>query len=171
MLRALQRFLLAVLLPGLLLSGCTMDMLQSLQSPAPAPALAPVVEEPNLAPSFAGLDNLIARYAAINHVPESLIRRVIIRESGFNAAARHGPYLGLMQISYATARSMGYRGSPGGLLDAETNLHYAVKYLAGAYMVARGNPDRAVMFYARGYYYDARRMGLLDQTGLRVRRY
>ena len=43
--------------------------------------------------------------------------------------------------------------------------------LAGAYMVARGNPDRAVMFYARGYFYDARRMGLLDQTGLRVRRY
>ena len=49
----------------------------------------------------------------------------------------------------------------------------AVKYLRGAWMVADGNPDLAVRFYARGYYYDAKRKGLLDETGLgrdRVRR-
>ena len=33
----------------------------------------------------------------------------------------------MMQISYPTARSMGYKGEPEGLLDAETNLKYAVK--------------------------------------------
>ena len=30
--------------------------------------------------------------------------------------------------------------------------------------------DRAVRFYASGYYYDAKRKGLLDETGLGVDR-
>ena len=41
-----------------------------------------------------------------------------------------------------------------------------MKYLRGAYLVADGNHDRAVGFYARGYYYDAKRLGLLEETGL-----
>jgi soluble lytic murein transglycosylase-like protein len=72
-----------------------------------------------------------------------------------------------MQISYATAKSMGYNGSPGGLLDPETNLKYAVKYLRGAYIVGGGSQDQAVRLYARGYYYDAKRAGLLEESGLR----
>jgi soluble lytic murein transglycosylase-like protein len=100
-------------------------------------------------------------------VPESLVRRVVPRESGFNPAARNGPYLGLMQIRHDTAKSMGYRGEATGLLDAETNLKYAVKYLRGAYMVGGYNADAAVRFYSRGYYYDAKRLGLLEETGLR----
>ena len=53
------------------------------------------------------------------------------------------------------------------MLDAETNLKYGVKYLRGAYIVADGNPDAAIMWYARGYYYEAKRKGLLVETGLR----
>ena len=67
----------------------------------------------------------------------------------------------------STARGMGYQGSPQGLLDAETNLKYAVKYLRGAYMVADGNQDAAVKWYSRGYYYEAKKKGLLQATGLR----
>jgi len=92
---------------------------------------------------------------------------VVRRESTYNPRARNGPYYGLMQISYATAKTMGYRGEPAGLLDAETNLKYAVKYLRGAYMVGQNSHDQAVRFYSRGYYYDAKRMGLLEETGLR----
>jgi soluble lytic murein transglycosylase-like protein len=113
------------------------------------------------------LDGLIAHYANEYDVPEALVRRVIMRESGYNAAARNGPYYGLMQISHATARGMGFKGEAAGLLDAETNLRYAVRYLAGAYVTAGGNDDRAVQFYARGYYYDAKRLGLLQKSGLR----
>ena len=113
------------------------------------------------------LDGLIAHYATQYNVPEHLVRRVIVRESGYNPAARNGPYYGLMQISHATARGMGYRGEAAGLLDAETNLRYAVRYLAGAYVTAGGNDDRAVQFYANGYYYDAKRLGLLEKSGLR----
>ena len=62
---------------------------------------------------------------------------------------------------------MGYRGTPEGLLDADTNLRYGVKYLRGAWMVANGSHDRAVKWYASGYYYEAKRRGLLEETGLR----
>ena len=114
------------------------------------------------------LHNLIGQYAAAYQVPERLVHRVVQRESRYNPAARNGPYFGLMQISHATARGMGYQGSPQGLLNANTNLRYAVKYLAGAYKVAGGNETQAVRFYAQGYYYDAKRKGLLEETGLRT---
>lgn len=110
---------------------------------------------------------LIRKYADLHEIPESLLHRIVQRESGYNATARNGPYYGLMQILPQTARTMGYRGTPTGLLDAETNLTYAGKYLRGAWLVARGNEDRAVKWYASGYYYEAKRMGLLYETGLR----
>lgn len=110
---------------------------------------------------------LINKYADLYEVPRPLVHRVIIRESHHRPGARNGPYYGLMQILPATARGMGYRGSPAGLLDAETNLKYAVKYLRGAWLLADGSHDRAVMWYARGYYYEAKRRGMLRETGLR----
>ncbi len=112
------------------------------------------------------LDALITKYSVAYDVPERLVRRVVHRESRFNPAARNGPYWGLMQISHPTARGMGYTGSPKGLLDAETNLKYAVRYLSGAYKVAGGDESQAVRYYARGYYYDAKRKGMLRETGL-----
>lgn len=118
----------------------------------------------------AQIDGLIAYYAQYYHVPESLVRSVTRRESNFNPRARNGPYRGLMQIHPVTARTMGYRGSPDGLFDPDTNLRYAVKYLAGAYLVARGNAKLADHYYQTGYYYVAKRMGLLEETGLRPAR-
>jgi soluble lytic murein transglycosylase-like protein len=113
------------------------------------------------------LRRLIERYAREYDIPESLLHRLIQRESGYNPKARSGPYYGLMQILPQTARTMGFRGDPSDLLDADTNLRYAGKYLRGAWLVSRGNEERAVMWYARGYYYEAKRMGLLEETGLR----
>ena len=62
-----------------------------------------------------------------------------------------------MQIRLGTARGVGYPGEAKGLLDADTNLTYAVKYLAGAYRAAGCNDDRAVSYYLRGYYGAAQR--------------
>jgi soluble lytic murein transglycosylase-like protein len=109
-------------------------------------------------PAYAGdnIDPLITKYAAAHKLPESLVRRVIKRESGGNPRlVYHGNY-GLMQIRLGTARSMGYGGSADGLLDPDTNMSYAVKYLAGAYRVANGDADRAVHYYQTGYYYAER---------------
>lgn len=111
---------------------------------------------------------LIRKWAKTHKIPESLLHRVIQRESDYNASARHGPYYGLMQILPQTARGMGYRGDPAGLLDAETNLEFAGKYLKGAWIVSRGDESKAVMWYAKGYYYEAKRLGLLEETGLRT---
>lgn len=183
------------LVAGLALSACSVAGLKNLMPVKAKAVQVAVVAEPELAPMpeadaepfiplafadpaqaapahagptrAANLDGLISRYSGQYDVPESLVRRVIARESSYNPAARNGPYLGLMQIRHDTARSMGYRGDAAGLLDAETNLKYAVKYLAGAYVVGGRNQDQAVRNYSRGYYYDAKRQGLLEEVGLR----
>lgn len=113
------------------------------------------------------LRRLIEKYAALYDVPVGLVQRVVVRESTHNPRARNGPYYGLMQILPQTARGMGFRGQPADLLDAETNLTYGVKYLRGAWLLADGSYDRAVMWYAKGYYYEAKRRGMLRETGLR----
>jgi soluble lytic murein transglycosylase-like protein len=116
---------------------------------------------PAAASERAQIDALVAQHAKAHGIPEALIHRIIKRESGYNPLASNRGNLGLMQIRYATARGMGYRGAVSGLLDANTNLTYAVPYLANAYRVSGGNPDRAVALYAGGYYYEAKRKGLL----------
>lgn len=114
------------------------------------------------------LRRLIEAAARENDVPVALVQRVIVRESTHRPGARNGPYYGLMQILPATARTMGFRGQPSDLLDAETNLRYGVRYLRGAWLLADGSHDRAVMWYSRGYYYEAKRRGMLRETGLRT---
>jgi soluble lytic murein transglycosylase-like protein len=112
---------------------------------------------------------LVNKYAAFHGIPASLLHRIIQRESDYRADARNGPYYGLMQILPGTAQTMGYEGSDRGLLDAETNLRWAGAYLRGAWIVADGDEDAAVHWYASGYYYEARDRCLLVETGLRAR--
>jgi hypothetical protein len=106
-----------------------------------------------------GTSGMAAAQASAGGVPASLIARIICRESGGNPRAVHADNYGLMQIRLGTARAMGYTGSAAGLLDPQTNMTYAVRYLAGAYRAAGGNEDRAVSLYARGYYYEAKAQG------------
>ncbi len=113
------------------------------------------------APHPAALDDLIAHYATMHGIPARLVHRVIARESGYNAHVVHLKFYGLMQITYQSARSMGYTGAPEGLLDPAVNLTYAVPYLANAYKAAGGNETGAVRLYASGYYYEAKRKHLL----------
>jgi soluble lytic murein transglycosylase-like protein len=123
---------------------------------------------PATASERAQIDALVAQHAKAHGIPETLVHRIIKRESGYNPLASNRGNFGLMQIRYATARGMGYKGAVSGLLDANTNLTYAVPYLANAYRIAGGNPDRAVALYAGGYYYEAKRKGLLHtlRTGI-----
>ena len=104
------------------------------------------------APGQGGYSAMVARHAAANGVPASLVHRVIMRESRYNARAVSKGNYGIMQIRLGTARAMGYSGSAAGLLDPEVNMTYAVKYLAGAYKAAGGSESGAVGNYARGYY-------------------
>jgi soluble lytic murein transglycosylase-like protein len=101
--------------------------------------------------SGSAYSGMVAQQAAANGVPASLVHRVIMRESRYNPRAVSKGNYGIMQIRLGTARSMGYSGSAAGLLDPNTNMTYAVKYLAGAYRAAGGNESRAVSLYASGY--------------------
>ena len=75
-----------------------------------------------------------------------------------------------MQIKYATAKSIGYRGLAKELLNPEINLKYGGKYLAGAHHPAGGNAHRATRLYKSGYYFEAKRKGRLEETGLKPKK-
>jgi soluble lytic murein transglycosylase-like protein len=133
--------------------------------PRAEPAVLTTAEDS--APASGGhVDGLIAKYANVYGLPEPFVRRVVNRESTFNPSAYNNGHWGLMQIKHATARGMGYEGPAKGLLDAETNLKYAVKYLRGAWLVADGDEKRADRLYQTGYYYHAKERGMLGITGL-----
>ncbi len=104
-------------------------------------------------------DAMVEAQASANDVPAELVHRVIRRESKYHPELiGRGGTIGLMQIKLATAKGMGYTGDAEGLRDPNTNLTWGVKYLAGAYRAAEGNHDRAVHYYAAGYYYAAKRL-------------
>lgn len=119
---------------------------------------AAIAQEP---PHSAELDAAIIRAAKRHGVPEHLVRRIVMRESRYNPRARNHSFWGLMQISYPTARSMGFRGTPEQLLNPVTNLAYAVPYLANAFVAAGKREDAAVRLYASGYYATAKNRGVL----------
>ena len=119
---------------------------------------------PNETPELRALIN---KWADFYEIPRELVHKQAVRESTHRPWAVNRPYYGLPQILPATARSMGFSGQPSDLLDADTNLEFAGKYLRGAWLVSDGDIDTAVQWYARGYYFEAKRRGLLDETGLR----
>lgn len=149
----------ALALASAALSGCTAAGSSLEEAASAAPSSQPAAGND-------GLNGMISSYAAAYDVPETLVHHVVKRESNYNPGAYNAGNWGLMQIRYPTAKGMGYRGDAKGLLDAETNLKYAVKYLRGAYVTARGDEKEADWLYRTGYYYAAKRRGLLDEAGL-----
>lgn len=105
---------------------------------------------------------LIARHAKAHGLPFALVDAVVRVESRYNPRAYSGGAYGLMQIKYQTARGLGYRGSAAGLYDPDTNLRYAVKYLAQAYQLSGGDTCATVMRYQSGHY--AKRMNSANRA-------
>ena len=121
------------------------------------------------AQSRAQYESMVASHARANNVPEALVHRVIVRESKYHPGlVGRGGTIGLMQIKLATARSLGYSGDAEGLRDPDTNLTYGVKYLAGAYRAANGDHERAMHYYAAGYYEIAKRLRLEAAGGRKL---
>jgi soluble lytic murein transglycosylase-like protein len=155
-------------------SGKTMVLLLSLAVPLASTACSPVkpggvetrVSPPLYPNETPQLRQSINHWADHYEVPRALVHRLAIRESTHRPKAINRPYYGLLQILPATARSMGFSGAPKDLLDADTNLEYSVKYLRGAWLLSDGSFDTAVKHYSRGYYYEAKRRGMLKETGL-----
>ena len=121
--------------------------------PGVEPAPTDVKSRPRQADAVraVALKPLIARHAAENGLPYELADAIIRLESRYNAGARNGPNMGLTQINVRTAQSLGYQGGAAGLLDAETNLRYGLKYLAGAYRLADGDTCGTILRYQFGH--------------------
>ncbi|SFJ66981.1 lytic transglycosylase domain-containing protein [Jannaschia pohangensis] len=154
------RFLLPL---AFVLAACGGPTIAPETTPAFQAASAPVLY-PGETPE---MRRLVNKWADYYNIPRSLLHRVIQRESDYRAGARNGPYWGIMQILPATARNMGMVGGPEQLLDGDIGLKYSARYLRGAWMLSGGSEDVAVSWYAKGYYYEARDRGLLQETGLR----
>lgn len=93
----------------------------------------------------------IAHYAGVHGVPVKLADAVVRIESRYNPRARNRSNVGLTQVSYRTAQSLGYNGSPANLYDPSNNLNYGIKYLAQAYRLAGGDTCRTIMKYQSGH--------------------
>lgn len=109
------------------------------------------------------LHSMIEDYARFHGVPSRLAHRIVMQESRYNPALKAKAHFGLMQVSLPTAKSMGYAGDVAGLLDAKTNLTYAMPYLANAWIVSGGNEEKARRLYMSGYYPEAKRKGVLKE--------
>ncbi len=142
-----------VLVVALAVAGLAVSSAAMARSSAPYPDAA----------QKAAIDRLIVFYSKKYNVPVALARKVVQSESEYRPLARNGPYWGLMQIRYDTAKGMGFKGPPTGLLDAETNLAFGIAYLSNALTAAQGNVSRGHMLYRTGYYYEARRKRVLDE--------
>lgn len=149
-----RRRALLMLLFAPLLAGCSVE--------AEEKAFEPPLY-PNETPE---LRILINKWADHYEIPRELVHRLAIRESTHRPWAINRPYYGLLQILPATARSMGFEGTPNDLLDADTNLEFAGKYLRGAWLISDGRQDQAIKHYSRGYWKEAKRRGMLKETGL-----
>src|SRR5258708_2849552 len=133
--------------------------MKSLQTLIWLAAMAALLVSPRAdAQQRAQYEQLVAAHARANNIPEALVHRVIVRESKYRPdLVGRGGTIGLMQIKLATARGLGYTGDAAGLRDPNTNLTYAVKYLAGAHRAANGDHNHPMAYYASGYYAAAKR--------------
>jgi len=96
------------------------------------------------------LRSIIEREADYHGVPADLIETVIEIESNFRPKAYNAGAYGLMQITYPTAKAMGYKGSKQGLFDPELNIRYGTAYLAAAQEASNGDLCGTVMRYQSG---------------------
>ena len=95
--------------------------MKSLLALAALAALSALVTAQAARAQRAEYNELVAKHAHANAVPEALVHRVILRESRYQPhLVGRGGTIGLMQIKLATARGLGYTGTAEGLRDPDT---------------------------------------------------
>lgn len=85
----------------------------------------------------------IVAQAAKYGIPHAVIERVARRESGFRCSPGNPRYHGPLQVSYQSARALGYRGGAGGLNNCGAGLEYGLRHLALCVRRVGNNPAAA----------------------------
>ena len=81
---------------------------------------------------------IIERESLAYGLPPALVDAVMAVESRYNSAVvGMDGEIGLMQVMLPTARMLGFTGTEAELAVPSTNIHYGVKYLAGAWRLGR----------------------------------
>ena len=112
-----------------------------------------VKEMPTIAyPAYAltSLQSVIQKHALAEGVPLALAHAIVRSESGFNPNVTNAGAQGLMQIKLQAAQTVGYQGTADGLLDANTNLRFGMRYLGRIYQLAKGDACRTIAIYRTG---------------------
>jgi hypothetical protein len=95
---------------------------------------------------------LIERESLAFGLPPALVDAVMAVESRYNSAVvGMDGEVGLMQVMLPTARMMGFTGTSAELAAPDVNVHYGVRYLAGAWHLAHGDLCTATMKYRAGH--------------------
>ncbi|MBR0838984.1 transglycosylase SLT domain-containing protein [Bradyrhizobium liaoningense] len=95
---------------------------------------------------------LVERESLAFGLPPALVDAVMAVESRYNpGVVGMDGEVGLMQVMLPTARMMGFAGTPAELASPEVNVHYGVRYLAGAWRRANGDLCTAAMKYRAGH--------------------
>ncbi|QFI77354.1 lytic transglycosylase domain-containing protein [Bradyrhizobium betae] len=95
---------------------------------------------------------LVERESLAFGLPPALVDAVMAVESRYNpGVVGMDGEVGLMQVMLPTARMMGFAGTPAELASPEVNVHYGVRYLAGAWRRANGDLCTATMKYRAGH--------------------
>jgi hypothetical protein len=138
-----------LLLPLLLSPARTEPSNESVQPVAARPATQLPTE---LAARRARFLATLTEQARQNGIPPALADAVAAVESAYDPTATgEDGEVGLMQILPSTAAMLGFRGNRTALFEPETNIRYAVAYLARAWTLADGHLCRALMKYRAGH--------------------
>jgi soluble lytic murein transglycosylase-like protein len=103
------------------------------------------------------LNAIYKEAAKTNGIPVGLLRAVCETESKHNLKIKRvwdgGSYsYGVCQVKLGTARLLGFRGKEQQLIDPNTNIDYAAKYLAYQLKRYKGDYKKAIVSYNRGSY-------------------
>lgn len=134
--------------------GATALLLVMVFTPVPATAEPSQAEATVLARAarIAEYRQLLIDESEKHGLPPALADAVMRVESNYNAAARgkDGEY-GLMQVMPPTARMLGLQGPIETLAQPDINIRLGVRYLAGAWRLAKGDICTMAMKYRAGH--------------------
>ncbi len=111
-----------------------------------------VAARPAAADPVQSYRDIARRLAEAEGLPFAMADAVMRVESGYRPGARGAAgEIGLMQVMPPTARLLGFGGTAAELAEPETNIRLGVRYLAGAWRLAKGDICTAAMKYRAGH--------------------
>lgn len=81
-------------------------------------------------------------------ISTQVISHVAKRESGYRCSPNNPRYFGPLQISYQSAKALGYKGPKNGLNNCVSGLVYGLRHLKLCYDKVGNNPKKAAHCHA-----------------------